>query len=377
MAQTTTTRSGSTVYAPPESDRAAQIFGRLRFTFETGFDANPIAAFVGTYRLAGRLVRLRVLGSELARSAHRPIAHLAEPIQVSDDGVGREPVELTIDLWDESAMGLACAGCVSHDDLTLQSQVTASHGGRFVVEERAQLVTAFDRAAGRIVGWVGDASRLTRYELGRPLHSHLLLWHRDRGVRAVHSGLVARDGQGVLFGGPGGSGKSTVSLTCLGAGLDYLADDYVGLESDDRGGYRGYSLYSSTAVDPGHMRRCFPDLVQHEIPGVLPHEDKSLVLLAELFPEQLPRVAQVRAVALPRVANSDRTTIEPATTFDALLRLAPSSLMALPHSNSGAGGLDILTDFVSSVPTFWLNLGRDLAEIPVAVERILEEGLAS
>ena len=151
----------------------------------------------------------------------------------------------------------------------------------------------------------------------------------------------------------------------------------MGLEPDGDGGYRGYSLYSSTAVNPAHMRRCFPDLVPHEIPGVLPHEDKSLVLLAELFPEQLPRVAQVRAVALPRVTNSDRTTIRPATTFDALLRLAPSSLMALPHSNSGAGGLDILTDFVSSVPTFWLDLGRDLAEIPVAVQRILAEGLAS
>ncbi|MGB5303623.1 MAG: hypothetical protein WBO43_16155 [Gemmatimonadota bacterium] len=376
MAQATTSPSGSTVYAPPESDRAARIFGRLRFTFETGLEANPGAAFVGTYRLAGRLVRLRVLGSKLAQCAHRPIAHLAEPIRVSGDGVGTEPVELTIDLWDESAVGLACAGCVSHEDLTLQSQVTASHGGRFVVEERAQLVTAFDRAGGRIVGWVGDASRLTRYELGRPLHSHLLLWHRDRGVQAVHSGLVARDGQGVLFGGPGGSGKSTVSLTCLGAGLDYLADDYVGLEPDGTGGYRGYSLYSSTAVNPAHMRRCFPHLVEHEIPGVLPHEDKSLVLLAELFPDQLPQVAHVRAVALPRVVDSEQTTIRPATAFDAVLRLAPSSLMALPHSNSGAIGLEVLTEFVSSIPTFWLELGRDLPQIPMAVERILAEAMA-
>jgi hypothetical protein len=125
------------------------------------------------------------------------------------------------------------------------------------------------------------------------------------------------------------------------------------------------------------MRRCFPDLVQHEIPGVLPHEDKSLVLLAELFPGQLPRVAQIRAVALPRVTQGEQTTIRPATTFDALLRLAPSSLIALPHSNSGAEGLDVLTDFVSSVPTFWLDLGRDLTSIPVAVDRILEEALAS
>jgi hypothetical protein len=375
MPHTTSPRSGSTVYAPPESDRAAQIFGRLRYTFETGLESNSGTAFVRTYRLAGQLVRFRVLGAELARSAHRPIAHLTEPTPVNGDGAGAEPPELTIDLWDESAIDLACAGCVAHDDLTLQSQVTASHAGRFVVDERAQFVTAFDRAAGRIIGWVGDASRLTRYELGRPLHSQLLLWHRDRGVRAVHSGLVARDGQGVLFGGPGGSGKSTVSLTCLGAGLDYLADDYVGLEPDGEGGYRGYSLYSSTAVNPTHMRRCFPDLVEHEIPGVLPHEDKSLVLLSELFPEQLPRVAQIRAIALPRVANTDRTTIRPATTFDALLRLAPSSLMALPHANSGVSGLDILTDFVSSVPTFWLDLGRDLAEIPVAVEQILAEGM--
>ncbi len=377
MRETSLSRLEPTASTPVESDRAAQVFGRLRYTFETGLMADPEAAFVGMYRLAGRLVRLRVLGTELARCAHRPIAHLAEPSPVPADGAGMELPVLTIDLWDESAIDLACAGCVAHDDLTIQSQVTASHGGRFVVEERAQLVTAFDRAAGRIVGWVGDASRLTRYELGRPLHSHLLLWHRDRGVRAVHSGLVARDGQGVLFGGPGGSGKSTVSLTCLGAGLDYLADDYVGLEPDGNGGYRGYSLYSSTAVDPSHMRRCFPDLVQHEIPGVLPHEDKSLVLLAELFPGQLPRVAQIRAVALPRVTQGERTMIRPATTFDALLRLAPSSLIALPHSNSGAEGLDVLTDFVSSVPTFWLDLGRDLTSIPVAVDRILEEALAS
>ena len=377
MRETSLSRPEPTASTPAESDRAAQVFGRLRYTFETGLKADPQAVFVGMYRLAGRLVRLRVLGTELARCAHRPIAHLAESSPVPTDGAGTERSVLTIDLWDESAIDLACAGCVAHDDLTIQSQVTASHGGRFVVEERAQLVTAFDRAAGRIVGWVGDASRLTRYELGRPLHSHLLLWHRDRGVRAVHSGLVARDGHGVLFGGPGGSGKSTVSLTCLGAGLDYLADDYVGLEPDGDGGYRGYSLYSSTAVDPAHMRRCFPDLVQHEIPGVLPHEDKSLVLLAELFPGQLPRVAQIRAVALPRVTQGERTMIRPATAFDALLRLAPSSLIALPHSNSGAEGLDVLSDFVSSVPAFWLDLGRDLTSIPVAVDRILEEALAS
>ena len=48
------------------------------------------------------LVRLRVLGSELARAAHRPIAHLAEPVRVDDDGVGLERPELTIDLWDEA-----------------------------------------------------------------------------------------------------------------------------------------------------------------------------------------------------------------------------------------------------------------------------------
>lgn len=354
-------------------ERAARLFGRLRYTFETGLEDHGITSFEGAYRLAGRLVRVRVLGEELARRAHTPIAHLAVPIPAGTDGCWIEPPELSIDLWDESAVGLACAGCVAHEDLTLQARFTSSHEGRFVAEERAQIVTAFDRAANRIIGWVGDARRLTRYEMGRPLHSQLLLWHRDRGVQAVHSGLVARNGSGVLFGGPGGSGKSTVSLTCLGAGLDYLADDYVGLEPDGRGGYLGYSLYSSTAVDPEHMRRCFPDLVQHEIPGELPHEDKSLVLLSELFPAQLPPVAQVRAVALPRVTERVDTMIRPASTFDALLRLAPSSLMALPNSNSGAVGLDVLTDFVSSVPTFWLELGRDLPQIPDAVCEILEE----
>ena len=372
--------AGATLAVAAEPSPPEQVFTRLSDAFDAAIQNDPSSVTCRWYRLAGRPVRVRTVGEDLGAASHRPMVHLfdrAEDAERVDSPDDPRPAALTIDLWDEAATGVGCAGCEPGADLSAQAEFTASPDNRFVLEERAQVTAAFDRKERRIIAWVGDAGRLTRYEMGRPLHGHLLLWHRDRGVRAVHSGLVSRDGDGVLLGGAGGSGKSTVSLTCLEAGFSYLADDYVGLErTPSAGGYTGYSLYASTAVDPTHLRRCFPRLLDLEIPGILPHEDKSLVFLSDIFPERLARQARVRAIALPRVTGEPSTVIRPASSFEALLRLAPSSMFGLPHSANGNAGLAELSDFVEAVPAFWLDLGTDLSEIPTSIDWILENARA-
>ena len=198
-----------------------------------------------------------------------------------------------------------------------------------------------------------------------------MLWHKDRDVQAIHAGLVARDGEGVLFGGPGGSGKSTTALTCLKAGFEYMADDYVALKALDDGSYEGHSLFCSTHLEPGHLEK-FPYLRPHAIPGRLPREDKSLVLLSQVLPEGLSRKARIRAVALPRVVDAPRPSIRPASTIEALLRLAPSSLILLPYAGVAAGEFEKLSRFLETIPTYWLELGSAMDEIPDRIAEILE-----
>ncbi len=353
--------------APPESPPAqlgSDEFDRLAGGFRR---AAAISSVVESrYRMAGRIVRLRVAGHRLATAVGRPLAHL----RIQDPSGAPS---LAMDLWDEAATGISCEGCELGSEPEAPGSVTVYEGARHVLHVSPSVRTVMDRANGHLVGWVGSRDRLTQYELGRPLHSELLLWHRDRGIQAVHAGLVSDGTSGVLFGGPGGSGKTTTALTCLRAGLAYLADDYVGLERAADGRWTGHSLYCSAHLTPDHIQR-FPDLIPHAIPGRLEREDKSLVLLGELYPRGFAPSTTIGAVALPRVAHTRETTLRPASKIEVLRQLAPSSLFQLPYGLSGRRSFDTLVSLVESVPTWWIDLGYDLEQIPRTIRTILQGG---
>ena len=358
----------------PQPGRATldgeMVYRHLAVAFQSA--ADECAAEVSTRFLtfAGRTARLRIVGRAMAERLSRPFAHL-EVRDVPD----REPA-LKIDLWEGASTGMSCEGCEPWPDPAMRAAIGRSSDGRWISRRKAQSWIAFDRHEQRIVGWIGDSQRLTQYDLGRPLHSQLLLWHKDRGVHALHGGLVARNGHGVLLGGPGGSGKSTVALTCLLAGFSYLADDYVGLEAVAGGeSYAGHSLYCSTHLEPEHLR-LFPSLVPAALPGSPPREDKSLIFLSQVPLARLDSSTAIRALALPRVVHADATKWRRAAKTEAVLRLAPSSMLMIPYV-AIAEGLRELSRLVERVPAYWLELGRDLSEIPQRVEDLLAHATSS
>jgi hypothetical protein len=306
------------------------------------------------FAFAGRVARMRVAGAELAKSLARPFAHLRL------DQPGQQP-SLTLDLWDEAATGVRCETAGFGDG-------QASADGRHVVHTRLRTTTVLDRGGHRLVGRVCDAAALSLHERGRPLFTPLMLWLQDRHVQPVHAGLVARDGQGILFGGPGGSGKSSVSLGCLADGFDFLSDDYVGLEQRAEG-FVGHSVFCSIHLDEIDLRR-FPALVPHALLPTLPGEDKPLVLLSDLCDRGLARSAAIRAVTLPRVTGVPSPRLRPAKRAEALLRLAPSSLLLLPYAQTG---LRALAALIEEVPVFWLELGDGREKIPGVVADLLRE----
>lgn len=340
-----------------------ETFERLSGAFRAACAARPDEVVERDYRIAGRPVRMRFAGRALGDAYDRPLAHL----RAADRA---ESPDLVIDLWDEEATGIGCDDCVEGTDPNAHGTVTVYEGARHVKQQSPCTLTLTDREASAKVGWVSSAARLTQYELGRPLHSSLLLWMRDRGIQAVHAGLVARNGAGVLFGGPGGSGKTTTAVTCLRAGYQYLADDYVGLERLTDGAWFGHSLYSSSHFEPHHLQR-FPDLAPHAMPGKLEREDKHMVLLSGLFPEGFANGAAIRAIALPRVVPRVETTFRPASKVAVLKQLAPSSLFQLPFLGAGRARFETMAALVESVPTYWLELGSHLPGIPEAIGRML------
>ena len=119
-----------------------------------------------------------------------------------------------------------------------------------------------------------------------------------------------------------------------------------------------------------HLRR-FPEFAAHAQAPHHPDEDKSLILLNRLYGERMVRQARIHAIVLVRVADRARTVSRPATKSEAMLWLAPSSLMLM--TGAGPRAIDVLARLVERTPCRWLELGRDMESIPDRVADVLTE----
>lgn len=348
-------------YATPASPQA---FSRAETAFKQALNKCKHQVTESDYAFAGRSIRIRIAGMSLANHVLPPFSHL-QSTHRSSDAPG-----LTIDLWDESEAGTPCPAPLPSDTPGLYRTVTASPDGRFISDQDAQTLILLDREAEHMVSSFKSAAQLLMIDRARPVNRLLALWYSDQGIQVIHSGMVSRNGSGILFAGKGGSGKSTSALACVCAGFQYLGDDFMGLQEQSNGSFLGHSLYNSSLLESVHLAR-FPQLAAHAIHGESPRHTKSLVLVSHVFPQRPDRVARIRAIALPRVVASGRSQFRSASKGEALLTLAPSSLRL--QISPGMRRLDELARLVDRIPCYWLELGEALDEIPLCVERLLAE----
>jgi hypothetical protein len=311
--------------------------------------------------LGGGTAVIEVAGDRLFDRLTPAFAHLA----IAWDG---RPADLSVSLWDADESGVLGPPPAPGDDPTAPAIVSASDDGRFVLQRRTHAVVGCDRARRAVAGWFRDVDRLPLYDRGRPLHPQILLWNQDRGAPPLHAGLVASSGRGALLIGQGGSGKTTATLACLLNGFDFLGDDYVSLRKGQGGAYAGHGVYGSTHVDPDHLTR-FPALFARAVLPQWENEDKAVVFLNDVLPERLAGESPIDALFLPTVKGG-RTAVRPASAAQASLRLVQGALALAPHA--GSGSMEPLFELSASAPAFWLDLGSDLDEIPVAIERTLD-----
>ena len=327
-------------------DRAAQAVGKVH------------EHHIG---LAGRTMRLRVAGSRLADELLAPFSHLRS-----------EPMEpfYRLDLWHEEETGVGLDRPGLPADLGTYGIVGASEDRTVVAEHRPHTAALLQRRERRIVAWVSGTGRLHLDERARPFHKPLAVALADDGVQLIHAGLVRSNGRGGLFVGMGGSGKSTSTICCLLEGLPYLGDDFVGLTVGSGGRFAGHSLYCTALINPGHLRR-YPQLEPACRPGHHADEDKSVVCFGGFADVRLATETSIDAIILPRVVPREDTSFRLPATRDALLALAPSSLLFLP--GGGPRAMDRLADLVTRVPAYWLELGRDVRQIAPRTAQLLAE----
>jgi len=305
-------------------------------------------------RFAGPALVDRLLPALAPRIDARPAAH-----------------EVTAGLWEERASPIPSRDVPWRDtDVGPRGLVRAPAGANVMAvhETGSGAITLIDRRARSLLYRVPDAARLPWWERAAPLRPALFWALTGEGRHLVHAGAVG-DGErgGALVAGAGGSGKTTVALAALEAGLRYVSDDYVLLHSQPE--LVAWNLYGTAKLDRGHLAR-FPTLAEEARVSPAPEADEKAVLdVAASRPGAVAEALPIRAVIVPRIEGG-RTRLDRVHRSKALLALAPSTAFQIPFDDGAV--VRSLATVVRRVPCFALSVGDRPAEIAQAVDRVLE-----
>jgi hypothetical protein len=148
--------------------------------------------------------------------------------------------------------------------------------------------------------------------------------------------------------------------------LSYVGDDFVLL------GMRPtpivYSLYNSAKLNADHLQR-FPYLAPFVSNRERLETEKALIFLHEHYPEKILRQLPVRALLLPRVVDATDTRLRQTNAAEGLTALAASSIFLL--RGAGDNDFQMMAEFVGRVPTYVLELGTELQQIPRVISELL------
>jgi hypothetical protein len=319
--------------------------------------------------IAGRVVRIVFASAALEAALWPALRDLAT-------GPAATP-ELTLIAWDSRSTGLDPPDAPwdgegfaswwrarAHRDHEVDAYL-CGHGTFSLLDRRRRLG----------VYWVRSEAQVPPWDRAAPFRTLLGGWARDLDGALLHAAAVAHGDAAVLMTGKGGSGKSTTAMTCLLAGLGFIGEDYVLVDSPRAP--RVHRLYATAKLGPDALARVFGEPASDAAlprlsPGPRPHDyghDKHILLLDAHFTSRLLRQARVRAIVVPSVSSGARTSLTRLPAAAVVRALAPTTLLQLPFT--GASTFARLSAMCQAVPGYALELGTDRGDIVAAVSGLL------
>lgn len=321
--------------------------------------------------LADRAVRLKLADAGLSPLA-LPLSHLCRKTESS----GKGP-DLEIFAWAGPSDWHPPAPPWDFDQLSWFGEIAGLESDRFSVNYTADhhLLCMYDRERQRAIFWLPDAASLPFWEWAAPFRILFHWWSQGFGGQICHAAAIGHGGRGALLVGRGGSGKSTTSIACVEAGMEFVGDDYVLLTRSPVP--MAHSLYNSAKIHTKFLHSALAPWSNQVVRQIGP-EQKSVLLLDQCAPEQVRRSLPIVGVFQPRITANSQAVIVPQNAAQGLLSMAPSTMYQLPEARQET--LSLLAAWARSVPSFSLRLGTDLSSAPALLQQWLateEVALAS
>jgi hypothetical protein len=312
--------------------------------------------------VAGERVRLRFAGEALEPLLAPALEHLRMP---------REPAAntaLTISFFDSASTGEPMpAPAWGPLDYGAKGEITGFNDDRIRVtyQPGVDILNMYDAARRVALYWVAAPGVVPWWESSFPLRTILHWWAAPSALQPVHAGAVGFGGRGVLVAGNSGAGKSTTTLACLEAGLDYAGDDFVLVDVESS---LVHSLYGTAKLEPGNLER-FPALAPLIANAERLEAEKAMVFLREHRPDRLVSTLRLEAIVLTSVTGRRDSGLEVTSPAAVLRVLAPTTSFHLPGYRREVFAK--ASALARSLPCYRLDAGTDLEQLAATVARLV------
>ncbi len=340
------------------NDRPAQFFISAYTNFLSAAAKEECCFF---YQLMGFTFSIRFASRVIAEKLKSAFSHL----RVQNG----EHSDLTICVWDNVSTNTS--------PLTLPWDETAKQYRGEVPEYsdekiltlsdlHTKVLHVMDRERKMALYWIRDQSHLPWWVGGSPLQHILHWWMRTHRHQLTHVAAVGYAKGGVLLAGKGGSGKSTTTLACMKAGMQYIGEDYCSIS--DIPNVWVHSVYSSAKLSEKTLF-WFAEL-KKEIanPNRSPAE-KALIFHHQFQPEKILLSCPVKALIALNIEEREKSFLEPIDPKEALAPLSITTLWQLPHT--GPDSFNHLKRIAYALPCFKLHLGNDWMQTPKIIAGLL------
>lgn len=199
----------------------------------------------------------------------------------------------------------------------------------------------------------------------------VLMLLRPHGYYGLHANGVMRDGKGYLIVGGSGRGKTTLTISLVYAGWQFVADDALVLRQTATG-IAALALRRSFACTPQTLAR-FPELARAAAaqPGGL--DDKGVIALESLYPDRFIPNCVPGVLLFPRIAGEAHSRLVPLDATSAMATLLEQSAGIFTDHTAGVWHMAVLGQLLQQTRSYHLLAGRDVYEEPMALSHLLLE----
>jgi hypothetical protein len=285
----------------------------------------------------------------------------AGAVRIASSGLRADAALATIRVWDTASTGI--------EPPPIPVEVAGdARDDRFRVEYRTGSISLFDSSERTGYFWFADHAEIVWYERAEPLRA-AIHWALTTDRRYLaHASGVGDDRGAVVLTGKGGAGKTTTTLASIDAGLSFISDNYVLLSLEGEQPVV-HGIYGNAKVWPQTLEQ-LPGLKSCVSRWDVALDEKLVVDIARHRPESLATGLPVRAVVVPVVLGGREAQITRCSPAQALLALAPTTVLQLPLTGFG---LDGMAELLRRVPTYRLELGREVMDGPRLLSTLLDQ----